>query len=211
MDLQLILSQAWALVQEHWPKAAAALASLVIGSWWGRRRARREWAQKRFLDRINFSLNILRDGRLQIRTLAEMNCRDVFLNDVAVEQLLACAAKTTADDPVIPIKGDDRWYFLNSVLNEVSERFSTGFLKRDMGLPVTTAPYLVCLTYENSGPLRTRKIRAMIVRKDVLLNLPTDDPQLEMPHHSQRVLTLRAMRASYGRDPSNFLEVEVSL
>ncbi len=60
-----------------------------------------------------------------------------------------------------------------------------------MGVPVNAAVYLICITYENAGELKTRKIRAMIIRKTLLLNLPVEPPQFERPHHSTRYETLR--------------------
>lgn len=211
MDWQQLLSQGWALLREHWPKVLVSLAALVIGSWWGRRRARAEWSRKRFLDRINFSLNLLVDGKLLIRTLAEMNCRDVFLNDIAVERVQAASRKTTAENPLLPLPKEERWYLLNAVLNELSERFSLGFIKRDMGLPAETRDYLICLTFENAGDLKTRKIRAMMIRKQVLLSLPEEPPVLERPHHLTRFHTLQQMARIYREDPSQFLDVELSI
>jgi hypothetical protein len=211
MDWQHLLWQAWDLLKEHWLKALGSLVILLIGSWIGRRRARREWMNRRFLDRLNFSLNTIKDGKLQIRTLAEMNCRDVFLNDYAAQRVQEAAQRTTKDNAIVPLERDERWYILNAILNEVSERFAEGFLKRDMGLPVHTRPYLICLTYENAGELKTRKIRAMVIQKDVLLNLPSETPQLERPHHLTRFITLQHLATSYQADPTNFLEIEISL
>lgn len=209
MDWQTLLWQTWDLLREHWLKALISLFALTVGTWWGRRRARAEWTQKRFLDRINFSLNSMHDGMLQIRTLSEKNCRDVFLNDIAVERVLAAASKTPADNPILPLPADERWFLLNAVLNEVSEQFAAGFMRRDMGLPVTTGQYLICLTYENAGDLKTRKIRAMVIRKELLLNLPIEPPRFERPHHSTRFKTLQQLAAAYTVDPSNFLDVEI--
>jgi hypothetical protein len=133
----------------------------------------------------------------------------VFLHEIATERVLAAAKKTYAVNPILPLPADDRWFMLNAVLNELSEQFATGFVKRDMGLPVQTAVYLICLTYENDGALMTRKIRAMIVRKEFLLNLPKEPPKLERPHHIRRFLTLQQMAAAYAVDASNFFEVEL--
>ena len=201
----------WTILRDHWLKAIVSLVFLFIGTAWGKRRARREWANKRFVDRINFSLNTIADGALQIRTIAEMNCRDVFLNEVATEAVLAATARTTEKNALLPFDKDERWFLLNAVLNELSERFAAGFVRRDMGLPVTTRPYLVCLTYENSGDLKTRKVRAMIVQRATLLNLPAEMPRLERPHHSVRFQTLQQLAAAYQSDPTQFLEVELSL
>jgi hypothetical protein len=209
MDWKALLWHAWVVLREHWINSLISLAALFAGTWLGKRRARAEWSKKRFLDRLNFSFNTLHEGTLQIRTLVEKNCRDVFLNDVAVERVLAAAKRTSADNPILPLPADDRWFMLNAVLNEMSEQFAAGFIKRDMGLPVQTAIYLLCLTYENDGALMTRKIRAMIIRKSLLLNLPAEPPKLERPHHIRRFLTLKQMAAAYAVDPSNFFEVEL--
>jgi hypothetical protein len=211
MDWKALLEQIWHLLREHWLNWIISVVLLAIGTWWGRRRARAEWSKKRFLHRINFSLNIIRDGQLFIRTLIEEDSHNVFLNDIAVACVEAAAHRTTADNPILPLKHDDRWYLLNAVLNEISERFALGFVKQEMGAPVTSAVYLVCLTYENAGALKTRKIRAMIIRKDLLLNLPAAPPQFERPHHSTRFDTLKRMAATYSKDSDNFLEVEICI
>lgn len=211
MDWQQLLWQSWDLLKEHWLKALGSLVILLIGSWIGRRRARREWMNRRFLDRLNFSLNTIEHGKLYIRTLAEMNCRDVFLNDYAAQRVQEAAQKTTKESALVPLDREERWYILNAILNEVSERFAEGFLKRDMGLPVVKRDYLICLTYENAGELRTRKIRAMVIQKELLLNLPAEVPQLERPHHLTRFLTLQHLAKSYLADPTNFLEIEICM
>lgn len=211
MDWRALAEQLWTILREHWLKAIVSLLFLLAGTWWGRRRARREWERKRFLNRLNFSLNTLRDGKLEIRTLAEMNCRDVFLNDYAAERVQIAAERTTKQNPLVPLEKEERWFLLNSVLNEVSERFAEGFIRRDMGLPTTTHTYLIALTYENAGDLKTRKIRAMVIRKDALLNLPADPPAFERPHHATRFQTLHALAGAYRHDATNFLEIDISL
>ena len=211
MDWHALAGQLWTILREHWLKALVSLAFLLLGTWWGRRRARREWERKRFLNRLNFSLNTLRDGKLEIRTLAEMNCRDVFLNDYAAERVQVAAERTTRANPIVPLDEDERWFLLNSVLNEVSERFAEGFIRRDMGLPTNTQTYLISLTYENAGDLKTRKIRAMVIRRDALLNLPTEPPIFERPHHSVRFETLHALARLYRTQPSHFLEIDLSI
>lgn len=211
MDWHPLLKETWHLLREHWLNWIISLILLALGTWWGKRRARAEWSQKRFLDRINFSLNMIHEGRLFIRTLIEEDSRDVFLNEVAVACVEAAAHRTTADNPILPLKEDERWFLLNAVLNEISERFAAGFIKREMGVPVNAAVYLICLTYENAGELKTRKIRAMIIRKTLLLNLPLEPPQFERPHHGTRYETLKRMAVAYASDPTVFLEVEICI
>src|SRR5262245_24229491 len=81
----------------------STVASFVFGRWWGTYRARREWEQKHFLDRINISLNLFSEGRLKIRTLFERSVDEVFQNKIAVEKIRAACRKTTADNPMLPI------------------------------------------------------------------------------------------------------------
>lgn len=211
MQWHQLLVDVWHVLRDHWVQWIASFVLVTLGAWWGKRRARGEWSRKRFLDRINFSLNMIVDGKLVIRTLLERDSREVFLNEVAVDRAEAAAHQTTAENPILPLHPDERWYYLNAVLNKLSEEFAAGFLKRDMGLQVNSAAYLICLTYENAGELRTRKIRAMVIRKSLLLNLPAQPPVLEKAHHSTRYDTLKRLAVEYGKEPSNFLEMEIAL
>ena len=211
IDGHEILIRTWRQLQEHCTSWMGSLILLGIGAWWGKRRARIEWSAKRFLHRINFSLNMIDEGKLVIRTLGEEDCRVVFLNEIAVSRIEAAACRTTAENPMLPLDKDECWHLLNAVLNKLSERFAAGFLKREMGLPVNSAVYLICLTYENAGELRTRKVRAMVIRKTLLLNLPADPPIFEKPHHGTRYETLKRLAAAYGEDAANFIEMEICL
>lgn len=205
------------LVVDHWMKVLGGVAMLLIGRFWGRRRALREWSRKRFLHRLMVSLNSVSDderGRptLRIRTILEKDIQDVFLNPVAVERVLAAARETSDQDPILPLATEDRWILQNAVLNEIAEHFAAGALAADMGLDVVTARYVFCLTHETAGPVRTRKIRAMIVRKDRLLRGDFEaELMLEADSHAVRLQTLRFMREEYRRDPSRFLELDLSL
>lgn len=198
-------------LNEHWVKFLTAAAFMVVGWFLGKWRARRQWEKKEFMDRLNVSLNILQDGKLLIRTLIEKNAADIFLNDSAVSRLKKAALKTTSDDPIIPFEKDDYWYFLNAVLNEISEKFAFGHLQRDNGTPVKTVPYLICLTNECDGAMRTRKVRAMVIRKDRLTKLPNEKPKFESPNHERRWKTLQQLAASYVKSPYQFQEVELCI
>ena len=211
MDWQKTLTEIWHVLRDHWIQWLGSFILLGLGSWWGKRRARSEWGQKRFLHRLNISLNMFQDGHLYIRTLLEEDSEAVFLNHTAVALVEAAAHKTTAANPILPLHPDERWYLLNSVLNEISEKFAEGYIKRDLGLPVTAANYLVCLTYENAGELRTRKIRAMVIRKEVLLSLPEKTPNFEKAHHATRYETLKILKTVYQKDTSHFLEAEICI
>ena len=155
-------------LEDHWVKFVTAALFMGIGWFFGKRRARSEWQRKEFLDRLNVSLTTISEGTLRIRTIIEKSCRDVFLNVVAAEAINAAARKTTEENPILPLPEGDYWYYLNAVLNEIAEKFAAGQIKRDLGLPVETARYLICLTCERAGAMRTQKVRAMMVRRSLL-------------------------------------------
>ncbi len=197
------------LISEHWLKVLTAAGFTLAGWFVAHWRASRAWKRREFFERINFSLNSIPDDTLRIRTLCEKSCSDVFLNEFAVRQLGKLSLQTTPDDPIVPIPQKDCWYFLNAVLNELSEQFAAGLLAREAGKEVRATQYLICLTNECDGELRTRKLRAMVVRRELLLNLPEEPPQFESPHHRIRWKTLQQLSQRQAKEPWRFLEVEL--
>jgi hypothetical protein len=187
------------------------VVSFVAGRWWGRRRARRDWERKQFLGRIIVSLNTFGDGLLKIRTIFERSLEEVFLNPVAIEKVRLASLRTSEADPLLPMAPEDRWFLLNFVLNAVAERFSGGLMRYDAGQPLQPVTYLLFLTCEVVGEDRIRKVRAMLLRKDLLEKFPYEDtmPKLEQEWHRDRVVTLRRAVALYQKEPDNFLPLEV--
>ena len=191
--------------------AITSLAAFLFGRYYGRYKARREWMSKEFFNRVIVSLNIFADGFLKIRTVMERSIEEVFLNPVAIEKVQVAAKKCTADDPLLNIPKEDRWYVLNYVLNAVAEQFVAGQIKLDAGQKVTAVKYALFLTCEVVGDERIRKIRAMLFRRDLLENFPYLDtlPQLENPWHEDRIKTLRRAAALLQTEPDLFLTLEV--
>ena len=198
-------------VKDHAVKLITGLILMGLGWYFGRRRALADWKKREFLDRLNVSLNSIDNGTLKIRTLSEKRCEEVFLNSAASDAIQKIAKQTTATDPILPIPADENWFYLNSVLNDLSEQFAAGLLKRDMQGAVKSATYLVVLTCEVAGEMKTRKIRAMVIQKLLLMGLPAEIPKLESPTHSTRWSTLQFLSAEYQRSPSRFLEVDLAV
>jgi hypothetical protein len=190
---------------------ATTVLSFVVGRWWGKYQAQKQWESKHFLGRINVSLNAFADGTLKIRTIFEHWLENVFLNPVAIEKVRAAAEKTVEANPLLPIAKEDRWYLLNFVLNSVAERFSTDQVRYDAGQTLRPVTYMLFLTCEVVGPDRIRKVRAMMIRKELLENFPYKDemPKLERDWHKDRIVTLRAAAEIYKKEPDNFLALEV--
>ncbi len=191
--------------------STTSLVTFLFTWWWARRRAQRQWRSKEFMDRIIVSLNIFTDGYLKIRTVLERSLDEVFLNPVAIEKVRSSARATTLDNPLMPIAKEDRWFLLNFVLNSVAEHFVAGHIRQDTGLPVTTVKYALFMTCELVGDERIRKVRAMLVRSDLLSDFPYQDsmPKLENSWHEDRIRTLRRAADVFQKEPDNFLILEV--
>lgn len=197
------------LVSEHWVKAVVAIGFTAAGWLIGWRRSRAQWRRREFFHRINFSLTSIVDGTLQIRTLAEKSCADVFLNETAVTQITTAAQQTRPGLPLIPLPEKDYWFFLNAVLNEVSEQFAAGLVAADAGLPVKASRYVIALTNEADGDVRTRKIRALLVNLELLQDMEKTAPNFESPHHRIRWETLLHIAEQYQQHPDRFLDVQI--
>jgi hypothetical protein len=198
-------------VSENWPELLWIVIAAGVASYLGGRRARSRWRNHDFLDRLNVSLTSIEQGNLRIRTILEMDCQDIFLNAAAAKTVVKLARQTTADDPMLPIPDADCWQYLNAVLNEISERFAVGQIKRDLGLPVERGEYVLCLTCEKSGLVRTQKVRGMLLRKAMLTALPKDEPRYESPTHATRWKTLQQIAKQYQKNPQRFIEMEICL
>jgi len=192
---------------------ATTAGSFIFGRYWGRRNAVRQWNNKEFLGRINVSLNLFNDGRLKIRTLIERDVETVFQNQIAIESIEKAVKGTTLANPLLPIESKDRWYLLNYVLNAVSEHFVSGLIKQDANVPVVTVNYVLFLTCELVGDERVRKIRALIIRKDLIETFPYLDsmPVLEREWHNTRIETLRIASRIYHETPDLFIHLELSV
>ena len=187
------------------------VVSFVVGRWWGKHQAKKQWQTKQFLGRITVSLNSFADGWLKIRTIFEKSLEEVFLNPVAIEKIRAASRHTTTDNPILPIAKEDRWYLLNFVLNAVAERFNEGLVRYDAGQPLKPVGYVLFLTCEVLGEDRIHKVRAMMLRKDLIADFPHRDsmPKLERDWHSDRITTLRRAAELYQKEPDHFLPLEI--
>ena len=201
-----------------------SVVALVFGGWLGRRQLRRQWAKKRAAGRVNVSLNILSEGKLKIRTVFE-GWLDEILDPDEIDMIQAKSKLTTHDAPLLPLSRKDSWNLLNFVLNAVSEHFSVGMIRHDVGsASVKPWKYRLCLTCEVVGPgdlvpgaEDIRKVRAILVREDWLDHFPFKDqmPELESPKHITRLRTLRQLADDFARsrDPhardEKFIQMEL--
>jgi len=209
-----VLASLVSLFDNVWGNIAAALVLLALGWFWSHWHTLRVWQSKKFKDRMVLSLNTIQkiDGKykLTLRTLFEKDVFEALQNRSMVRIVENAIDDVTPENPLIKIAKEDTWYVLNAILNKIAEQFSTGILRRDMGLDVTTKKYVFCLTFEKEGGLRMQKIRVMLIQKEALLEFPeSGEILLESEKHSTRIQTLRILKQEYQKDPSLFMEMEL--
>ncbi len=203
-------------IHDHWIKALLTGAfflctTLYTGFW-----AWRAFKNREFYRRFNFSLNILRGGVLRIRTLSEDDAGEVVLNNEhAVRALIKAAKRTTVADPFLQLPGDIDWLISNSALNRLAEKMvSTGLFHQDVGLPVHVETYVIGLTCERDPKVQTRKVRAMVIREQTLLEIRNPEfpaPAFEQETHQVRWKTLLIMAQKYHANPRSMMKYEVVL
>lgn len=166
---------------------------------WVYLKKRSRWARKNFTEQVNFSLNYIENGTLQLRTLLEDNALRVWLNEFGVKKVLAAADDTTVEHPFMRMDDpEDMRYLLRAALNVLSERFAEVFLARAMENAVPTRDFVFGITCEKYGGIQTQKVRVMLIRRQVLEEMfgernLANALEVAEPTHRDRIATLREM------------------
>lgn len=193
-DAQALVSE---FISEHWLKVLFIIGATALGWLIKKILDRRRWFRRQFLSRVNFSLNMVTEGTLRIRTLIEKELKEVLLdNEQAMRIVLKTARNTTVQDPFVPLPKDEAWLVLIAILNELAEKFAPGTLAADLGIPVVKESYVFGLTSEPDQDVRVRKLRVMIIRESLLRQIAAGEipePKYEAPTHNVRWKTLGEM------------------
>lgn len=183
------------------PEIAKGIATLLVGVLIAQWRGWYGFRGRAFFDRMTVSLNYVHDDRLYVRTLIERNAADVFRNAEMFRTVMNAARK--GKGVLLDLPDADYWYYLNAVLNVVSEHFASGYLSQESGAPVVERRYLLFLTCERQEKVRQRKVRAMMVREDLLLATDALLPKFHNEFATARWNTLRAVREEWVRSGGN--------
>jgi len=160
---------------------------------------RSRWARKNFTEQVNFSLNYVENGQLQLRTVMEDTALRVWLNEYGVKKVLQAADRTTVEQPFMSLEDQsDMSYLKRAVLNVLSEQFAQVFVARALGENIPTREFIFGITCEKYGDLETQKVRVMLIRRQALEEIFSDPEKAEAlvlaePRHQDRVTTLREM------------------
>ncbi len=173
----------------------SAIIAMVATIWFSVR-AQQRWIKRSFFERVGVSLNYVVDGKLKIRTLQEQGCAEVFNNSSVVKQVMKAARKQKVEG-ILNLPEKEYWYFLNPVLNAISEQFATGFVREEAGLGAQSQTYLLFLTGGSGPNMRQGKVRAMLIREELLLETATLKPTFSNSFHELRWKTLQAARQEW--------------
>lgn len=190
----------------------SSIATLIANRWWRLYQARKRWRESDSVTRVNIGFNIFSEGKLKIRTIMERSIDEIIYNDHLKEHLLAAAARCTHEEPLITgIPAREHHFILQCFVNETAEHFSAGFASEDSGVPGRSTMYLMFLTSEPAKGERHRKIRAMLIKRELLVDFPFTKkmPQLEAPGHADRVRTLQHAAELYHKSPDHFAPFEI--
>lgn len=204
------------LIFDHWIKFLFTAGIFLLTTGFGIFTAWRALRNRTFYRRFHFSLNLIENGKLLIRTLDEQDAAQVLLdNSAAINGVIKAAKRTTEENPFLDLDPDLRWLTLNSALNELARIVPCqGLFHRDWGYPVESHTYILGLTCEKDKDVRTRKVRLMIIREKVLRQISTstiETPAVEQESHTVRWRTLRKMAELYTKEPKRFMKFEISL
>jgi len=157
--------------------------------------ARYLWRSRRFLTRMNFSLNILDGNTLRFRTLKETNLADAMLNNTHAIRVIHKTPRSEGPGAFLLFRDkEEAWTILNTVLNDLSSGFAEGFVARSMNLPTQSEWYFLGISCEKHSDLRNTKYRVMIVAESALEKIVAyDDLQFEEPRFHIRLSTLKQM------------------
>lgn len=162
---------------------------------------------------LNVSITMFADGFLKIRTILEQPVERIITNAHARDLLISASRRTADDDPIIVLPDEYHSFIMNYLLNATAERFSSGVVRADAGHHVATATYAMFLTAEPATRHRHRKIRVMLLKRELVDAFPyeTAMPKLEHPNHADRVKTLRVAVARFRQQPDLFPLIELSV
>ena len=179
------------LISEHGSELLLSVVSFAAGGLWAWLQAWRSWANRAFYDQVNVSLNFVDEGQFEIRTLLERSSGEVFRNREMLRRVLR-AARSANKSPLLNVEAEDYWYYLNAVLNVISEKFAEGYVRQE-ARAASSHTYLLFLTSETETQVRQRKVRAMLVRESLLLDTLNQTPAFKNEFHEIRWETLKTV------------------
>lgn len=91
-------------------------------------KSRLDLQYRQFVDRVGFSLNILDNGKLKLRTVGERALNSMMMgNPAATKVVLDAAKKTKMGSPFLQLPPNESYVLMKAIFNELSPISATGF------------------------------------------------------------------------------------
>ena len=147
--------------------------------------AYRELMKRAFWGRITFSLITFQDEKqdnIVIDTLLDKGVSEVWVNNrVLLGSVRKAAEQCSPEKPWLWIEGPTMYQVKSGLRHQLSSHFSQGAIEKAMGFPVEHTSFLVCLCAVHSEHSNSQKLRAFVIKEEVLKQVAT---HLEELHSS---------------------------
>jgi hypothetical protein len=108
------------------------------------------------------------------------------------------------------IREDDYKAAYGPLISLISEKcVNDNSIDVALGRPMEEHRFVIALTFEQLNNRRARHLRAMVILKETLRNLPAQCPQVDAEEHKTRYRTLQAIARQYAANPERFGIVNV--
>lgn len=168
------------------------------------------YKKKKFLDHITYNYNRfvkLGDAcshRLELRTPQLLPIGDILPNNLMFKlKLHAAIRKCSRTNPLIQMSDKDMDILMPAIINGLSMIFGSGMMTDNPGQEVD---YLLAVTYEKYGSIKSQKIRVLIVTPETLKRIDNAGLawiKFEESQHSDRIATLKTIARIRQEDPNN--------
>ncbi|MCB9644600.1 MAG: hypothetical protein H6728_16120 [Myxococcales bacterium] len=169
--------------------------------------AHRELLGRTFFGRITFSyLGLEEDGdslQITIDTMLDKHLSDVWLNNrVLLRSIVSCAQSCTDDAPIVIPEAHHLYHVKSGIRHQISERYSDGLVDRALGFEIHKEELLVALCFSASKPDGVKKLRALVVRPDILQKVGTQQEAFEKANAKQLhlVKTIQAIHKRWQEE-----------
>lgn len=160
------------------------------------------YRKKRFLDHITYSLNYFEEGtkgkkKLILRTLQVLPKEDLLPSNFLFKlKMFKAIRNCSEEDPFIKMDQKAMNILMPAIINGISSLFGADILQNQKGHP--QKQFLLAVTCEKYGDIKSQKIRVMIIDPKELDGMSFKDTlrdyTFEDPSHKDRIRTLLVMK-----------------
>ena len=124
-----------------------------------------------------------------------MQLGEVWINNRLLRRrVIKAAHQCTEEEPFVRLPAKELYHVKSGIRHQLSQRYSEGLVDRALGFQVRKEELLVTLCFTSSKPGRVRKLRALVIRPDVLERIG-NSYEAFLEDHPNREYVLKTLRA----------------